>query len=176
MWNVTPFLATGRIKILFYSGPGASSLTSLCTTVQNHPRSPKSSSSLWSRRTAGTDWTEPATARRVEAKHRKQAKTMTLWSLRLSKNSLKVCTFRRHGLVCGYLLCVCHYLSYKAPCTCQIRACRLPEADWAVAEWPSVRNQPKPRHPPVDAKQSAWWLWGWRPCKGGSTAWICKYG
>lgn len=52
---------------------------------------------------------------------------------------------------------------------------RLPEAAWAVAEWLSIRKKPEPQHPPVDAKQGARWLWGWRPCKGGSTARICKY-
>lgn len=65
-----------------------------------------------------------------------------------------------------------HQFSYKAFTS---DACRLPEAARAVAEWLHVGEKPEHQHPSADAKQSARWLWRWRPCEGGPTAWIRKY-
>lgn len=77
-----------------------------------------------------------------------------------------------HTAVQGNHDSVSHNNTSYTSLTC---VCRVTEAARGVEEWPPVTNKLEPVHPPVDAKQSAWWFWGWRPCKGGPTAWICKY-
>lgn len=78
-------------KCYFETAPPDSALILYFGAVQSQVRNPRSSSSLWSRRTAGTSRTKWARTQKMEAKQKTQPKTTTLWSLKLLRSSLKVC-------------------------------------------------------------------------------------